>query len=51
VVAFYEGRSLVPTGDPMLWPFGLDPAERRALVSYLKALTHEGVKVAPPRLP
>jgi cytochrome c peroxidase len=52
VVAFYEGGGgTVATKSPLLRPFTLDAAERAALVAYLKALTHEGVKVTPPRLP
>ncbi len=52
VVAFYEGGGgAVATRSPLLQPFTPDPAERAALVAYLKALTHEGVKVTPPQLP
>lgn len=52
VVTFYEaGGGTVPNKSPLVQPFTLDPAERAALVAYLKALTHEGVKVSPPRLP
>jgi cytochrome c peroxidase len=52
VVAFYEGGGgAVPVKSPLMQPFTLDGAERAALVAYLEALTHEGVKVRPPRLP
>ncbi len=52
VVAFYEGGGgTAPNKSPLLPTFTLDPAERAALVAYLKALTHEGIKVIPPQLP
>ena len=52
VVAFYEGGGgNVPGNSPLVQPFTLDARERDALVAYLEALTHEGVKVTPPQLP
>jgi cytochrome c peroxidase len=52
VVAFYEGGGgQVPGKSPLLRPFRLDERERRALVAYMVGLTHEGVKVTPPKLP
>lgn len=52
VVAFYEGGGgAAPGKSPLIQPFTLDVGERAALVAYLEALTHEGVKVRPPQLP
>jgi cytochrome c peroxidase len=52
VVAFYEGGGgAVPGKSPLIQPFTLGAGERAALVAYLEALTHEGVKVRPPQLP
>jgi cytochrome c peroxidase len=52
VIAFYEaGGGPAPVKSPLIQPFSLDASERAALVAYLKALTHEGVKVNAPALP
>ena len=52
VVAFYEGGGGdAPGRSPLVQPFTLTTDERAAIVAYLDALTHEGVKVAGPDLP
>ncbi len=52
VVAFYDrGGGPHPNKSPLLKPLGLTPAEKQALVEFLKSLTGDAVLIERPELP